>query len=155
MYFHALTELAPWFYAIDHTNYAWWIPVHLRDMAELSSEHLEVAKEFKVGNFTIRKNNRVFSAIAIDHAHEQNNALMKGDAGPVGHTDNPRALRWWMGTGPEVASLIEEFHNQQQYCSSIVITRHHDQLPSIQTAFATDVCSLVSAIEDLGNSFCL
>jgi len=44
MYLDALTELVLWFYALDHTNYARWIPVHLRDMAELSSKHPEVAK---------------------------------------------------------------------------------------------------------------
>lgn len=35
MYLDALTELVPWFHALDHTNYARWIPVHVRDMAEL------------------------------------------------------------------------------------------------------------------------
>jgi hypothetical protein len=40
----------------------------------------------------VQKTNRVFSAIAINHAHEQNNALTKGDGGAVGLTDNPR--RW-------------------------------------------------------------
>ena len=67
----ALTELPFLLYALDHTNYARWIPVHLRDMAELSSEHPEVAKEFKEGNFIIRKTNRIFSAIVIHHAHER------------------------------------------------------------------------------------
>ena len=33
MYFDALIELAPWFHALNHTNYATWIPIHLRDMA--------------------------------------------------------------------------------------------------------------------------
>ena len=32
-------------------------------------------------------------------------------------------------------------------------TRHHDQNPGVQTAFAKDVRSLVSVIEDLGNPF--
>ena len=35
MYLDALTELVPWFFARDRTNYACWIPVHLRDMAEI------------------------------------------------------------------------------------------------------------------------
>jgi len=36
-YLDALTEMTPWFYALDHTNYARWIPVHLRVyMAQLS-----------------------------------------------------------------------------------------------------------------------
>ena len=71
MYLDALTELVPWFHALDHTNYAWWIPVHLRDMAELSTKHPEIAKEFREGNFTVRKTNCVFSAIALDQAYEQ------------------------------------------------------------------------------------
>ena len=33
MYLDALTEIVPWFFALDHINYARWIPVHLRDMA--------------------------------------------------------------------------------------------------------------------------
>ena len=44
MYLDALTELVPWFCALDHTNYARWIPVHLRDMAELSTKHPQIAK---------------------------------------------------------------------------------------------------------------
>ena len=82
-------------------------------MAELSTKHPQIAKEFNEGNFTVQKTNRVFSAIAIDHAHEQNNALIKGDGGAVGLTDNPPALRRWMIAGPEVARVIEEFHDHQ------------------------------------------
>ena len=92
-------------------------------------------------------------SFVLDHAHELNNALIKGDGGAVGLTDNPRALHRWIVAGPEVARVIEEFHNQQQHCSGKVITHHHDPLPSIQAAFAMDVRSLVSTIEDLGNPF--
>ena len=153
MYLDALTELVPWFHALDHTNYARWIPVHLRDMAELSRMHPEVAKEFSDGKFTVRKTNRVFSAIAIDQAHEQNNAHIKGEGGAVGLTDNPSALRCWMVAGPEVARVIEEFHDQQHHCGGERDTCHYDQTPSVQAAFAKDVCSLVSVIDDLGNPF--
>ncbi len=58
-----------------------------------------------------------------------------------------------MVAGPEVARVIEEFHDQQHHCGGKVDTRHHDQTPSIQAAFAKDVRSLVSVIEDLGNPF--
>ena len=45
--------------------------------------------------------------------------------------------------------------NSINYCGGKVDTRHHDQTPSVQTAFAKDidVRSLVSVIEDLGNPF--
>ena len=62
-----------------HTHYARWIPVHLRDMAALLMKHPGVAREFRAGNFTVQKTKNVFSSIPIDQAHEQNNALIKGD----------------------------------------------------------------------------
>ena len=37
---------------------------------------------------------RAFSAIAIDQAHEQNNAAVKGDGDAVGLTENLAPKRW-------------------------------------------------------------
>ena len=90
MYLDALTSV-PWFVAMDHTNYVRYIPVHLRDITELPTKHPGVAREFNAGNFTIQKTNRVFSAIPIDQAHEQNNACSKRDGGAVGLKDNHSA----------------------------------------------------------------
>jgi len=47
-------------------------------------QHPEVAKEFHKGKFVIHKSRREFSALAIDQAHEQNNAGIKGDGGATG-----------------------------------------------------------------------
>ena len=44
MYLDALTELVTWFHPLDHTHYARWIPVHLKDMAELTTKHPDVAR---------------------------------------------------------------------------------------------------------------
>ncbi len=153
MYLDALTELVPWFFALDHTNYARWIPVHLRDMAELPKKHPDIYREFSAGHFTVQKTKRVFSAIPIDEAREQNNACVKGDGGAVGLTDNPSALRRWMVAGPEVARVIGEFENADLHWNTRVDTRHHDQATSVQISFAKDVCSLVTVIEELGNPF--
>ena len=106
MYMDYVTELEMWFHAMDHTNYARWIPVHLRDMASLTTTHPEISREFLAGNCTIQKTSRQFSAMPIDQAHEQNNAAIKGDGGAVSLTNNPSALRRWMVAGPEVARLI-------------------------------------------------
>ena len=53
MYVDAMIELVPWFFALDHTNYARWIPVHRRDITELPTRHPGVARKFNAGNFTI------------------------------------------------------------------------------------------------------
>ena len=96
-------------HALDHTHYARWILVHLRDMIALPMKHPCVAREFMAGNFTVRNTKNVFSSIPIDLAHEQNNELIKGDGGAVGVTGNPSALLHWMISRPEVARAIEEF----------------------------------------------
>jgi hypothetical protein len=95
------------------------------------------------------KSTRPFSAIAIDHAHEQNNAIVKGDGGAVGLTENAGALRRWMTSGPEIARLVNEFElNQPEDMST-----HHEVQKSFQTSFGNDVRSLVATFEELGNPF--
>ena len=94
---------------------------------------------------------KVFSSIPIDHAHEQNNALIKGDGGAVGLTDNTSALRHLMVAGPEIVILLEAIEEEDRRCR--VGTRHHDQRASVQAAFVRDVRSLVDVIDELGNPF--
>ena len=153
MYLNALTELTPWKFALDYIYYAWWIPVHRKDMAKLPNRHPEVAKEVNDGKFVVHKTIWLFSGIAIYQAHEQNITLIEGDGGAVGLTDNPSALQHWMIAGPEVARVVEEFHKQLDHCSSKTNTAHHDQTPTVQTTFGKDVLSLINVMEDLGNPF--
>ena len=39
LYVEALSKIVPWFFALDHTHYARWIPVHLRDLISLKECH--------------------------------------------------------------------------------------------------------------------
>lgn len=93
MYIDALRKLGVWFHVPEYTNYGCWIPVHLREIVELSTTHSEIAQEFRAENFTVQKTKRTSSAIPVAQAHEQYNAAIKGDRGPVGLTDNIRAPR--------------------------------------------------------------
>uniref|UniRef100_A0A1X7UZV2 Uncharacterized protein n=2 Tax=Amphimedon queenslandica TaxID=400682 RepID=A0A1X7UZV2_AMPQE len=90
MYIQTLKAITPWFFALDHQNYARWIPIHIRDMESLSST---VIHEFKDnGLWVIQKTPHCFTAMPIDQAHEQNNELVKGSGGVVGLTENPSAF---------------------------------------------------------------
>jgi len=109
LYIDCLIKLAPWFFALDHINYAQWVPVHVRDMINLSDVHPQIASEFISGNFTVHKTGRVFSSMAIDQGHEQNNSIIKSDGGAIGLTQSPVALRRWMVAGPELVRLTQEF----------------------------------------------
>ena len=96
---------------VDHINYARWLPVHLRDMLALEQMHPEVYTEFSRGHFAVRKTEKTFSTMAIDQAHEQNNAVSKGDGGAIGLTEDQTALRRWTVAGPEISRHVDEFSN--------------------------------------------
>lgn len=78
-------------------------------MSLLFSSHADIHQEFTNGSFVVHKTEKVFSSIALGHAHEQMNAQVKGEGGAVGLTENPAALRRWIIAGPEIARIIQEF----------------------------------------------
>ena len=47
---------------------------------------------FDKGKLVVQKTTQSFSAIAIDQAHKQNNAIVKGDCGAVGLAESASAL---------------------------------------------------------------
>ena len=153
LYISTLQEILPWLFAMDHTNCARWLPVHLRDMIFLESRHPSLYQQFLNKNFVIQKSPRVFSTIGIDEAHEQLNEIVKGRAGTVGLFDSPQALQRWMLAGPEVVRMTGEY--EDQFCPQLSkeMIRHHEMNPSIQKQFRNDVEALVSALSEMGNPF--
>ena len=47
--------------------------------------------------------------MAIDQAHVQANAIIKGDGGTIGITEDPSALRKWMVAGPLISHLVSNY----------------------------------------------
>ena len=152
LYLEVLAQIIPWLFALDCNNYARWLPVHLRDMLNLSETHPDVYQQFSAGNFVVKKSEHAFSMIALDQCHEQENAKIKGLGGAVGLTEDPAALRRWLIAGPEVARVVTEFEESLGQAKS-VSTKHHDQSPTIQQAFVKNVRSLSATIEQMGNPF--
>ena len=148
-YIDALRMLLPWFFSLDHTHYACWLLVHLKDLSELRVHRLSTLPAFFCGAFTVNKTKRPVSAIALDHADEQCIATVKGDGGTVGLTNNPADLKRWVTAGPEIARLVSSFEHQH-LLSQDRLKDHHEQIPSVQNAFTRDVDALVSAFEEAG-----
>ena len=92
LYKEAIRNLLPWFFALDKVNYARWLTVYLHDMIRLDQTCPSVKQKFEEGSFVVRKTQRKFSALAIDHAHEQNNKCVKRDEGAIGLTENSSEL---------------------------------------------------------------
>ena len=78
---------------MDQLNYARWLSVHVRDMQQLATKHPDIYREFQKGNFTVRKTMNPFSSMAIDQAHEQANAVIKGDGGAIGLKETQTELK--------------------------------------------------------------
>ena len=83
-----MEALIPWFFALDHTNYSRWVPIHIRDMKSLPDHVRSDLIKFCV----ISKTHNKFSSMPIDQVHEQNNKLVKGSGGAIGLTENPEQL---------------------------------------------------------------
>ena len=126
LYCQALYTLIPFSFANNNINYARWLPVHLRDMLSLEHKHPGVFHEFQSGKFVVFKTIRTFSAIAIDQAHEQANAVIKGEGGAIGVTDDPSAPRRWMVAGPEVSRLATEYEIVSKAKDANEKVRHHE-----------------------------
>ena len=139
---------------LNHTNYARWLPVHLHDICLLDQKVPHVASEFKKGLFTVNKTLKGFSSIAIDQAHEQNNAMVKAEGRAVGLMENANALCRWMLSGPEMGRRVNEFEaGMAPDTGTKENSKHHEEHRSFQVSFYEDVKSLVAAVEDLGNLF--
>ncbi len=84
---------------------------------------------------------------AIDQAHEQNNALVKGLVEQWGSLSIHPSFRKWMLAGPE-RRLLTEF--EAQY--SLEVRKnysHHKEGLSAQRTFKQQVLALVETIEDM------
>ena len=122
-------------------------------MNSLKCNQPSVYNYFQKGKFVVLKTTRSFSAIAIDQAHEQNNAIVKGDCGAVGLAENASPLQCWMVSGPEMARIIEEFQASTDKVGKATDTRHHEESNPVQVSFAQDVQSLTDTIEQMDNPF--
>lgn len=142
LYKESLSSLIPYFFALDHINYARWLPIHLRDMLALQTTHPGIYQEFEKENFPVRKTESKFPNIAIDQAHEQNNAIVKGDGGAIGLTEDPAELRRWMVAGPEISRFIDEFTG---LCGNVNEKRekHHEETHAAQKDFYAKVNRLL------------
>lgn len=55
LYLESLAKIVPWMFALDHTHYSRWLPVHIRDMVLLSQKHPAILDEFMQENSLFTK----------------------------------------------------------------------------------------------------
>ena len=129
-------------------------------MENLHKTNPSVYEELKNnGNFVISRTKNPFSAMGIDHRHEQLNKDIKdikGSGGMVGLTEDPEKFRRWSVCSPEIARVIKEFEAQSvlnMEHNTDHEFHHHEHSASFQTRFAKHVEDLTSEFVQLGNPF--
>ena len=103
----------------------------------------DVFRNFINGNFSFPKTNTLFSRIALDQLHEQNNKVIKSISGATSviNRKDESALNRWALSGPELAEIISQFENEyEQNDQSLTSTKdHHECSKTFQTNFYNDV----------------
>ena len=90
LFVEVLEQLVPLFFALDHMNYARWVPIHIRDMKSLPES---IRREFQEHRqWVLSKTGNRFSSKPLDQVHEQENKMVKGYDGAVGLIENPVAF---------------------------------------------------------------
>ena len=80
MYCKYLKTICPWFFALNHSLYACWTSIHIRDIEVLELSDSGLKTEFAEGKFVTTSSSRFF-AMALDQNHQQCNAVVKGKKG--------------------------------------------------------------------------
>ena len=80
LYLNSIEAMLPWFFSLDHYNYASWLSVHFYDMNMLPKTNLDLNDAFiNEGNFVITRTPNAISAVAIDQCREQLKKLFKAE----------------------------------------------------------------------------
>ena len=133
--------ILPWLAPLDHSNYLRSGCIFLCDMHRLPAS---VADKFVKGHFTIKKSERIFSAIEIDQAHEQKNKSVNGRA--IGILDNEQALLEWAVSGPYIANIVCSTENT-------LSTNHHEDNDSFEKDFREKRSLLIETLKKFDNPF--
>ena len=141
----------PLFFALDHQNYARWVPIFIRDLELLPAS---IQSEFENGHWTITRSNRHFSSLPIDHAHEQANKRVKGVGGIIGLTENAAMMERWIVTGPEISRVVEEFTCENDADDDDDEDRpHHEEGFASQRRFQCHATDLMDVLMSKVNPF--
>ena len=98
----------------------------------------------------VQKTKILFLSITLDHAHEQVNAIVKGEGGALGLSEKPTSLRGWVVGSSELAQMVDEFNKVILISES---QNHHENRTAIQNDFPKDVANQVSSFAELGIPF--
>ena len=121
-------------------------------MADLESLPSSFLLEFEGNeNWTKSRTKNRCSAIVINHAHEQNNKLVKGVGGIIGITEDPSSLAQWILIGPTLARLVDDY--QENDHDTDELRPHQEECKFSQLRFLRHDQNMSDSIFQVGNPF--
>ena len=133
----SIEMLCPYFFAFGHTNYSRWVPVFLRDMAQLPALHLDVHDNFMKGHFVVRRSEKKFSLMGLDQSQEQSIRMLKEDGGPKGLYNQVEEKMVIEISGAEVLWVVEEFEDGTAHINPETSQEHPESSTSEQQKLIT------------------
>lgn len=124
LYVQSCDELHSWSHAVDHTNYAHWLSVHVQDLASLAQKHPAFHAEFIKGIFVVQKSVKKFSLITGDQAHDQSNLIMQTHGGAAGFYEIPEAHTLFIFAEPDCAQMVKDFKSINNLPLTSIV--HHE-----------------------------
>ena len=148
LYVQSLRNLLKWFFALDHTNYARWLTIHVFDLISLPIIHPDVYQQMLKEFFSFTKTKRPFSRMALDQVHGQNNKIIKGVGGSTSllNTQDESALTRGETCGPEIGRIVSESEDSLYNQDSSSSAAKHKDNEKFKQKFNRDVESVYQAI---------
>ena len=136
-------------FALDHQNYARWLPIHIRD-SEVLPYNIQVG--FEQGYRKTTRSNRRFSSIYINDTHEQPNKRVKEVGCMIGLTRYPDMLERWIITCSEIRRVVEECTGTNDKDDDKEFPHHEEGIAS-QDRFQNQAKDLLEVLLTTGNPF--
>ena len=96
LHLSAIQRVLPLVFALDRTNYKWWLPLYFEDCLSLPKKYLSIHESFFHGDFVVRLTQRNVSDISMDQALESKyNKPAKLAPGIIGITCRKAAVGKW------------------------------------------------------------
>ena len=113
-----------------------------------------VYQRFLKGRCSTQKEIRKFSKVSDDHAHEQNNNIVKGTGRAIGIYDSPIALAKWMIASPKITRMLENFEESfNDEVKGNEEARHLEKTASFEKMFRKYFEALKKEFSRVGNPF--
>ena len=108
-----ISEMLPWMFAYDPTNYARYLSYHWMDMKSLQMSHPEANTHLQNGEFAVQRTAyKGFSRVAVDHTIEQTvNRDTETKRGIIRLSLKKGAVQRWILTAHERAETVRNIRS--------------------------------------------